>query len=88
MFWFDYPNLNPTIMKADMAGEMVTHFVHTAVGYVDSIVLNPSEQKMYWLDYNRQSVSSIGYTGTNKYTYIRVPGNGMTGLTLSMVCNT
>ena len=84
------PGLNPVIMTADMAGGRMTVLVHTAVSYVDSIVINTAEQRVYWTDYDRQSVESVSYmhanVGLNRKVFLKLPGYGINAIALSRVC--
>lgn len=68
------------IERASMSGDNRTVLVYSGLIRVMSLSLDTEDKRVFWADYERHTVETCGYDGSNRRVLRRMNGVPITGL--------
>ena len=68
MYWTNWNAKRPSIQRSTMGGQDVTTLISKAIGIVNGLVIDHTEQKLYWHDAKLDKIERCNMDGSERKT--------------------
>ncbi|XP_069122245.1 low-density lipoprotein receptor-related protein 4-like [Argopecten irradians] len=83
MFYFDLRSSSGRITSASLSGEGQIIIVHRTLGYVPTMITDPTEKRLYIVDSDRMVMESMTYFGNDRRTIRKLTGYNIQSLSVT-----
>ncbi|XP_021367233.1 low-density lipoprotein receptor-related protein 2-like [Mizuhopecten yessoensis] len=83
IFYFDLRSSSGRISSASLSGDLQKVITHRSLGFVSSMVADPTEQRLYVLDSERMVMESMTYFGNDRRSIRKLAGYNIMSMAIT-----